>query len=82
MWQSPHLSRRCKLLMFGVVSRGLPCDVCELEVSRALQREGLDAAKVVARVARARALRRPGIGVQEPHLELVGDHGDGHGVRR
>jgi alkylhydroperoxidase family enzyme len=43
MWSSPHLSRRCKLLMFGVISRGLPCQVCEIEVSRALQREGLDA---------------------------------------
>ena len=46
MWASPHLSRRCKLLMFAVVSRGLPCDVCELEVTRTLQREGLDAAAV------------------------------------
>jgi AhpD family alkylhydroperoxidase len=43
MWASPHLSRRAKLLMFGVVSRGLPCDVCELEITRALQLEGLDA---------------------------------------
>ncbi|HET7526379.1 MAG TPA: hypothetical protein VFK10_10595 [Burkholderiaceae bacterium] len=46
MLASPHLSRRCKLLMFGVVSRALPCDVCELEISHALQREGLDAAAV------------------------------------
>jgi AhpD family alkylhydroperoxidase len=46
MWKSPHLSRRCKLLMFGVVSRGLPCEVCELEIGRALQAEGLDAASV------------------------------------
>lgn len=46
MWVSPHLSRRCKLLMFAVISRGLPCEVCELEVIRALQREGLDAAAV------------------------------------
>lgn len=46
MWASPHLSRRAKLLMFGVISRGLPCEVCELEVSRALQREGLDAEAV------------------------------------
>ena len=41
MWASPLLSRRCKLLMFAVVSRGLPCEVCELEITRALQREGL-----------------------------------------
>ena len=46
MWASSHLSPRCKLLMFAVVSRGLPCEVCELEISRALQREGLDAAAV------------------------------------
>lgn len=46
MWESPHLTRRCKLLMFGVVSRGLPCELCELEISRALQRDGLGAAAV------------------------------------
>jgi alkylhydroperoxidase family enzyme len=46
MWASPHLSRRCKLLMFAVISRGLPCDVCEIEVTRALQREGMDASVV------------------------------------
>ncbi len=49
MWVSPHLSRRCKLLMFGVISRGLPCEICELEVGRALQHEGLDA-EAVSRV--------------------------------
>jgi alkylhydroperoxidase family enzyme len=49
MWASPLLSRRCKLLMFAVVSRGLPCEVCELEITRALQREGL-AAAVVERI--------------------------------
>jgi AhpD family alkylhydroperoxidase len=46
MWASPVLSRRCKLLIFAVVSRGLPCEVCELEISQALRREGLDAATV------------------------------------
>lgn len=46
MWASSHLTRRCKLLMFGVISRGLPCELCELEISAALQREGLDAAAV------------------------------------
>jgi alkylhydroperoxidase family enzyme len=46
MLASPHLSRRCKLLMFAVVSRGLPCEVCEVELNRVLQREGLDAATV------------------------------------
>jgi AhpD family alkylhydroperoxidase len=41
LWRSPILSRRCKLLMFAVVSRGLPCVVCELQLSRALADEGL-----------------------------------------
>ena len=49
MWVSPHLSRRCKLLMFAVVSRGLPCEVCELEIARALRHEGL-AAEVLERI--------------------------------
>lgn len=49
MWDSPLLTRRCKLLMFAVVSRGLPCEVCEVEITRALQREGL-AAEVVDRI--------------------------------
>jgi len=41
MWASPHLTRRCKLLMLAVVARGLACQVCALEVGEALQREGL-----------------------------------------
>ena len=41
MWASPHLTRRCKLLMLAVVARGLGCQVCAFEVSEALQREGL-----------------------------------------
>jgi AhpD family alkylhydroperoxidase len=41
MWASPHLTRRCKLLMFAVVARGLSCEVCALEVSEAVRREGL-----------------------------------------
>lgn len=49
MWASAILSRRCKLLMFAVVSRGLPCEVCELEILRALQHEGLGA-EVVERI--------------------------------
>ena len=44
MWSSPHLTRRCKLLLFAVVSRALPCEVCELEIGRALAQEGVDAA--------------------------------------
>jgi AhpD family alkylhydroperoxidase len=46
MWASPHLPRRCKLLMLAVVARGLACEVCALEVGEALQREGLSAATV------------------------------------
>jgi len=41
MWASPHLTRRCKLLMLGVIARGLGCEVCAPEVSEALRREGL-----------------------------------------
>jgi hypothetical protein len=36
MWASPHLTRRCKLLMLAVVARGLACEVCALEVGEAL----------------------------------------------
>lgn len=43
LWGSPILSRRCKLLMFAVISRGLPCEVCELELTRALADEGMSA---------------------------------------
>jgi hypothetical protein len=41
MWASPHLTRRCKLLMLAVIARGLGCKVCAPEVSEALRREGL-----------------------------------------
>ena len=41
LWESTILSRRCKLLMFAVVSRGLPCVVCESELTRALVDEGM-----------------------------------------
>jgi hypothetical protein len=27
MWASPHLTRRCKLLMIAVIARGLGCEV-------------------------------------------------------
>ncbi len=42
MWASPHLPRRCKLLMLAVIARGLGCDVCAFEIGDALQREGFD----------------------------------------
>jgi alkylhydroperoxidase family enzyme len=41
MWASPHLTRRCKLLMLAVMARGLACDVCARDVSKALREEGL-----------------------------------------
>jgi len=41
MWASPGLTRRCKLLMFAVIARGLGCGVCASEAARALSKEGL-----------------------------------------
>jgi AhpD family alkylhydroperoxidase len=43
MWASPHLTRRCKLLMLAVVARGLACQVCAPEIDEALRKEGLTA---------------------------------------
>jgi alkylhydroperoxidase family enzyme len=42
MLVSPHLTRRCKLLMLAVVARGLDCQLCAPEIGEALQREGLN----------------------------------------
>jgi len=42
MWASPHLTRRCKLLMLAVIARGLACEVCAREVGEALRHEGLE----------------------------------------
>jgi AhpD family alkylhydroperoxidase len=44
MWASPHLTRRCKLLMLAVIARGLTCEVCAREVGEALRAEGLEGA--------------------------------------
>src|SRR5262245_25833879 len=41
MWASPHLTKRCKLLMLAVVARGLACDVCSRDVNEAACREGI-----------------------------------------
>jgi AhpD family alkylhydroperoxidase len=41
MWASPHLTRRCKLLMLAVVARGLACQVCATDICEVLQHEGL-----------------------------------------
>lgn len=42
MWASPHLTRRCKLLMLTVVARGLGCEDSVRELVQALEGEGLD----------------------------------------
>jgi alkylhydroperoxidase family enzyme len=41
MWASPILTRRCKLLVFAVVARGLDCEACGPEIGEALRKEGL-----------------------------------------
>ena len=43
MWESPHLTRRCKLLMLAVIARGLGCKTCALDLGGALQQEDVDA---------------------------------------
>lgn len=40
MWASPVLTRRCKLLMFAVIARGLSCGACTNEAARSLAKEG------------------------------------------
>jgi alkylhydroperoxidase family enzyme len=42
MWVSPHLTRRCKLLIFAVIARGLGREVCAQEIRNALEAEGLN----------------------------------------
>jgi alkylhydroperoxidase family enzyme len=42
MWESPILTRRCKLLMLAVIARGLGCQACATEIEETLQQEGLD----------------------------------------
>ena len=41
MWDSPLLTRRCKLLMFAVIARGLGCDLCAPSFQQELAAEGL-----------------------------------------
>ena len=41
MWASPHLTRRCKLLMLAVIARGLGCEVCVREAGEATRQDGL-----------------------------------------
>jgi AhpD family alkylhydroperoxidase len=40
MWASTGLTRRCKLLMFAVIARGLSCGACASEAARSLRKEG------------------------------------------
>jgi alkylhydroperoxidase family enzyme len=42
MWASPHLTRRCKLLILAVVARGLACEPCARDMGEALLDEGLE----------------------------------------
>ena len=49
MWASTGLSRRAKLLLFAVIARGLGCECCEEESSRALCEAGF-AGPVLARI--------------------------------
>ncbi len=42
MWASPHLTRRCKLLMLAVIARGVGCETGALGIGQALEREGVD----------------------------------------
>ncbi|HKZ03908.1 MAG TPA: hypothetical protein VJU81_00435 [Methylomirabilota bacterium] len=46
MWASPVLARRCKLLIFAVVARGLDCEACGPEIVEALRKEGLSDAAI------------------------------------
>jgi AhpD family alkylhydroperoxidase len=48
MWASPSLTRRCKLLMFAVIARGLGCGPCAGEAAQALKEEGLSAAALTS----------------------------------
>ncbi len=41
MWSSPLLTRRCKLLMFAVIARGIGCGACAAEADPILREEGL-----------------------------------------
>jgi alkylhydroperoxidase family enzyme len=46
MWASPVLTRRAKLLVFAVISRGLGCDACAPDTLEALRAEGLNEAAI------------------------------------
>jgi AhpD family alkylhydroperoxidase len=61
MWASPHLSRRCKLLMIAVIARGLGCESCAADAGAHLTQSGLD------RTAQAHILTH----LDAPELEPV-----------
>ena len=46
MWESPLLTRRCKLLIFAVIARGLGCDLCAPTFRQELADEGLSSETV------------------------------------
>ena len=51
LWDSPVLTRRCKLLLLAVVAHGLPCMACELDLLDLLEAEGLPRAASVTVLA-------------------------------
>lgn len=51
MWDSPVLTRRCKLLLLAVVAHGLPCTMCELHLLELLEAEGLPRSAATAVLA-------------------------------
>jgi AhpD family alkylhydroperoxidase len=61
MWASPHLTRRCKLLMLAVIARGLGCDVCALEVGDTLAKDGLTTTAVAEVLAHLDAPELDGV---------------------
>jgi AhpD family alkylhydroperoxidase len=48
MWASPGLTRRCKLLLFAIIARGLGCGACASEAARALQEESVSEAALTS----------------------------------
>ena len=59
--ESPHLTRRCKLLVLAVVARGLECGGCTQDMGAALEAEGLGEARRAHVRARSRASRARGL---------------------
>jgi AhpD family alkylhydroperoxidase len=65
MWESPHLSRRGKLLCFSVVARALSCPPSQEEARSLLAAEGLDESELGAILAN---LSSPGLDATEARV--------------